>query len=88
MHQEIANWASCQPRIRRVWACDGRLALELEPVADSEETFAVWMAHGQRWSDEVRARIDPQLELAWLDPDGASLPPEEAKLLVYERGMQ
>lgn len=87
MHQAIADWASRHPRIRRVWAGDGRLALELEPVADSEETLAVWMAHGQLWSDEVRARIDPQLELAWFDPDGASLPLEQAKLLVYERGL-
>jgi hypothetical protein len=88
MHQAIADWASLHPRIRRIWECDGRFAVELQPVADSEETLAVWLGHGQRWRDEVHTRIDPGVELAWFDPDGATVPLEEAKLLVYERGMQ
>lgn len=88
MHQAIAEWAAARPRIRRIWAVGDTVALELQPVADSEETLAVWMANGERWRGELHAHIDPGIELAWFDPDGATAPLAEAKLLVYERGMR
>ncbi len=50
----IADWAARNPKIRRLWACEAPLpqvvavALELQPVADSEETSAVWLAHYER----------------------------------------
>lgn len=84
MHEAIGEWASREPRIRRVWASGNRVAIEPEPVADDGETFAVWMAHSRSWTDEVHARIDPGLELAWFDPDAGLLEPAE---LLYERGM-
>ena len=46
----IADRAARNPKIRRVWACEApvpqavAVALELQPVADSEETSAVWLA--------------------------------------------
>jgi hypothetical protein len=86
MPEAIAEWASRHPRIRRVWSSAPQLALELEPVGDSEETFAVWIAHAERWRAELRAQIDPAIELAWLDADGATAAPAEGRLLVYERG--
>jgi hypothetical protein len=88
MHQALAEWAATRPRIRRIWDIGGCVALELQPVADSEETLAVWMANAERWREELQTRIDPGIELAWFDPDGATAPLEEAKLLVYERGMR
>ena len=58
----ITDWATANPRVRRVWLSSGErsggdlIALELEPVPDSEETFAVWMAHCRRWHGELEAR--------------------------------
>ena len=76
---------------RTLWASDAAdaLALELQPVGDSEETFAVWIAHCERWRRELEARIGRPVDLEWLDPDGAAtivLPrPGEADTLIYER---
>jgi hypothetical protein len=88
MHEAIAEWASRHPRIRRIWASDRTLALELQPVADSEETLAVWMANAGRWQLELTRQLGETIELGWFDPDGATLAPEQARSLVYERGMQ
>jgi hypothetical protein len=87
MHEAIADWASRRPRIRRIWASERRLALELQPVADSEETLAVWMANAERWQRELCVRLGEGVELGWFDPDGATVTPEESMLLVYERGL-
>jgi hypothetical protein len=64
----ISVWAAGNPKIRRVWlsACpedsdprdeDISLMLELQPVADSEETLATWMVHCERWRDELRTQL-------------------------------
>jgi hypothetical protein len=74
----ISDWATANPRIRRVWISSGErsgcdlIALELEPVPDSEETFAVWIAHCRRWHGELEARLGRRVRLAWVDPDGVS----------------
>jgi hypothetical protein len=80
----IAEWAARNPKIRRVWVSDSRaedaprpdegivIAVELQPVADSEETFAVWMANCDKWRVELQARLGRIVDLEWLDPDGAA----------------
>ncbi|HYX63765.1 MAG TPA: hypothetical protein VE935_06055 [Burkholderiales bacterium] len=87
MQQAIAEWASLHPRIRRVWACEHRFAVELEPVADSEETLTQWLTRGALWRGELQAAVDPGIELGWFDPDGAGVAVTELESLVYERGM-
>jgi len=88
----VADWAARNPKIRRVWGCEAAdaLALELQPVGDSEETFAVWLAHCEQWRGELEARIGRPVDLEWLDPDGAATivqpRPGEADTLIYERG--
>jgi len=87
----VAEWAARNPKIRRVWASDATdaLALELQPVGDSEETFAVWIGHCEQWRAELEARIGRPVDLEWLDPDGAATivqpRPGEADTLIYER---
>jgi hypothetical protein len=96
----IAHWAAANPKIRRVWliASPGRdaaqsediaVTVELQPVGDSEETLAVWMAHCEQWRKELEARVGHPVPLDWRDTDGATsaLPPDadEASALVYER---
>jgi len=80
----IAEWAAGNPRIRRVWlfdsraedapASDGRIeiALELQPVADSEETITVWLANCDKWRLQLQTRMGRTVDLDWLDPDGAT----------------
>lgn len=96
----IAAWAAGNPKIRRVWlfASPGRdaaqsediaVTVELQPVGDSEETLAVWMAHCEQWRKELEARLGHPVPIDWRDPDGATtaLPPGtgKASTLVYER---
>ena len=79
----ITDWAAARPRIRRVWMSGAdQIALELEPVADSEETLAVWIANCGKWHAELEARLGRPVSLAWLDPDAAWRDPVEE--LVYE----
>jgi len=89
----IADWAAANPKIRRVWVSVGQsgealpVALELQPVADSEETSAIWLAHCGQWSRELGRRIGRAVDLQWLDA-GESLAQaraDKANMLVYER---
>lgn len=99
--ETIAQWAAQHPQIRRVWVYGSRakgshrpdsdidIAVELEPVADSEEALAVWMSHAGAWRWQLQSGISPKVDLEWFDPDGttrvvkAGL--DEAKVLIYER---
>ena len=97
----IAQWAAGNPRIRRVWlfgngapqdhSGNGRieLAVELEPVVDSEETLAIWIANAGSWQSQLRKRVSAPVELEWFDPDGGIAAVQarldEDKALVYER---
>jgi hypothetical protein len=80
----IAHWAAQDPRIRRVWVSPGpHVSVELEPVGDSDETAAVWMAKSSKWRSQLRSGLSPDADLECLDAGshGAS-----ERLLVYERG--
>lgn len=91
----ISDWAARNPKIRRVWTCETpvrdavALALELQPVADSEETSVVWLANCEKWRRELQGRLQRVVDLEWLDPDEASAPnqprPAEVGTLLYER---
>ena len=99
LSQLITDCASANPKIRRVWLFASpadaarpeaiAVTVELQPVGDSEETLAVWMAHCEQWRNELEARIGHPVPLDWRDTDGATIaaPPgaEEASALVYER---
>jgi hypothetical protein len=90
----IAQWAARQPRIRRVWLCasegaqaeDIAVTLELQPVGDSEETLAVWMAHCEEWRKELEARLGRPVPIDWRDLDDG-LGSVEASTLIYERAI-
>ena len=74
MADSIARWAAGTPRVRRVWlfANDApqeargngqiEVALELEPVGDSEETLAIWMANAGSWQSQLRNRVAAAVE--------------------------
>jgi hypothetical protein len=86
----VAEWAAGNPKIKRAWIVgELEVAVQIQPVADSEETIAVWLAKGEQWRSQLRERIDPTLELQWFDPDrdepilGEAL--GEDKTLVFER---
>jgi predicted nucleotidyltransferase len=97
----IVAWAEATPRIRRVWVFGSRakgnprtdsdldIAVEVEPVADSEETLAVWMANSEKWQSELQEHISFTVDLEWFDPDGSTPKVRgalrETGILVYER---
>jgi hypothetical protein len=95
MAESLARWAAKNPKVRRVWMAQDRrkpkvdVTIELEPVADSEESIAVWMAHADEWRAELREDVSPAIDVSWVDPNGAArrLPDvlDEAKVLVYDR---
>lgn len=82
----IAAWGAGEPKIKRVWLTDREeqvdVTVEPQPVTDSEETFAVWIANCERWRAELQARIGRTFDLRWFDPDAAG--PEAGKALIYE----
>ena len=82
----IAAWAAGHPKIRRVWLADREeevhVTLEPQPVADSEETFAVWICNCELWRSELQARIGRTFELRSFDADAAGA--MTGNVLVYE----
>ena len=84
--EAIATWAAGNPKIKRVWLADREeeldVTVEPQPVADSEESFAVWIVNCELWRSEVQARIGRTFELRWFDPNGVG--PKTCKVLVYE----
>jgi hypothetical protein len=91
----VAAWAARNPRVRRVWSCESHaagalaLALELQPVGDSEETAGVWLAHCEKWRRALARRLRRPVELEWIDADEGGAPnqpgPGEVRTLIYER---
>jgi uncharacterized protein len=97
----IAQWGAGNPHIRRVWVYGSRangthrpdsdinIAVELEPVGDSEETLSIWLANGALWQSQLQSRIPLRVDLEWFDPDGGTSTLQAAldrgKVLVYER---
>jgi hypothetical protein len=81
----IARWAASNPNIRRAWMYGNfNVAVELEPVGDSEETLAAWMAKAGLWRAQLQSRMSAPVDLEWFDPDGSTAL-DEARVLVYER---
>jgi predicted nucleotidyltransferase len=97
----IIAWAERTPRVRRVWVLGSRmngnprdddeidLAIEVEPVVDSEETLAVWLAQQDKWRSQLQQQIDTAVGLEWFDPDGSTprvhKALNEGAELIYER---
>jgi len=80
----VAEWAGHNPKIRRVWVSergdDGvAVALEVQPVADSDETLPVWIANSEKWRLELEARIGRTVDLEQRHRT------DEADALIYER---
>jgi hypothetical protein len=94
LDQLVAAWAAHEPKVRRVWLRGGTaaadplpLALELQPVADSEETAATWLAHAAAWRVALQKATGRAVELEWLDPDEPHKRNQSRPdALVYERG--
>jgi predicted nucleotidyltransferase len=100
VQRTLADWAARNPKVRRVWVFGSRargthrpdddidIAVELEPVADSEETLLVWLANSEKWRSQLQDKISLPVDLEWFDPNGgtgtirAAL--DQAKTLVYE----
>ena len=100
MSSLIERWAAGQPQIERVWLCGNlaedegagefiEIALELQPVADSEESLARWVANCEKWRIELAARTGRPIDLHWFDADEAATAiqarSDEPRALVYER---
>ena len=96
----VAEWAARNPKIRRAWMLGDpaahepaeheiEIAVELQPVADSEETFAVWLAKAEQWHSQLRERFGSKVQLVWVDPDvdepALAKELEQSRVLVYER---
>ena len=94
--QQLAAWAASNPRIRRVWLfpwdsrrnargnADLDIAIEMEPVPDSEETIAYWIAHAEEWQAELEKRVGANVDLDWFDPD-VDAPLGAKAVLAYDR---
>jgi hypothetical protein len=99
--EEIAAWARTHEEVRRVWVIGRRaagtaqgdsgldVAVELVPVADSEETLPKWVANADAWRAELQRRVRPKVDLEWVDADAASSETRrearEGRILAYER---
>jgi len=96
----ILAWVKSSPRVRRAWVLGNSageprgpdagvdVAIEIEPVADSEETAAVWMANADTWRSQLQQQVRPEARLHWFDPDGSTPGVKQlldAKDLLYER---
>lgn len=79
----VAEWAARNPKIRSVWVCDGAgaLAIEPQPVVDSDETLPVWIANCEKWRLELEDRLGRAVDLERFDLDA----PRAARTLIYER---
>jgi hypothetical protein len=89
----IGRWAAHESQIRRIWVRGGHaanpllIALELQPVGDSEETAAIWLARSSRWRAELESAVGRAVELEWCDADESpALGAAKADTLVFERG--
>jgi hypothetical protein len=73
----LSAWYSRTARIRRLWAIERldaseapgalRVVVTLEPVGDSDETDAAWMASGRAWQQELRSQLAREVDLEWAD---------------------
>jgi predicted nucleotidyltransferase len=94
--EQLAAWAASQPRIRRVWLFESDakrkarsdseldIAIEMEPVPDSEETIAFWIAHAEEWQTQLEKCVGSGVDLEWFDPD-VDAPLGDKAILAYDR---
>jgi hypothetical protein len=99
VRQTIVAWAQAIPVIRRGWLVghasvyrlgdEINVAIEVEPVGDSEETLVLWLANADQWQSQLQEQTRLPVNLEWFDPDGNT--PKlcgalaEAGGLIYER---
>ena len=71
LRRQIEAWAAANPRVRRVLISEdaAEVAVAPCPVADSEETLPVWIAHCDAWRRELIELTGRSVRLDWLDPD-------------------
>ena len=96
--EKLAAWAASHPRIRRVWIFESEakrraysdsdiyidIAIEMEPVPDSEETIAFWIAHAEEWQAQLEKCLGSSVDLEWFDPD-VDAPLGDKAILAYDR---
>jgi predicted nucleotidyltransferase len=94
--EQLAAWAASHPRIRRVWLFESsakrkarpdselHIAIEMEPVPDSEETIAYWIAHAEEWQTQLEKCVGSSVDLEWFDPD-VDAPLGDKAILAYDR---
>lgn len=75
----LERWYATHPKVLRLWAIEDqaapgqtgkaglRVVVMLAPTLDADETFPFWMAHGRRWTDELRRQVAPLARLELLD---------------------
>jgi predicted nucleotidyltransferase len=92
----LVGWAKANPRVRRVWVfgsdakrnaradTDIDIAIEMEPVPDSEETLSYWIAHAEEWQAQLEERLGANVDLEWFDPD-VDAPLGDRAVLAYDR---
>src|SRR5262245_17080965 len=95
----IVAWAQAIPAIRRGWLLSEAsayrpgdeisVAIEVEPVGDSEETLVLWLAHSDQWQSELQEQTRLRVNLEWFDLDGNTPKIRGALVnasgLIYER---
>jgi hypothetical protein len=99
MCNTIVAWAQAIPTIRRGWLVGDasrcrrgdeiKVAIEVEPVGDSEETLVLWLANSDQWQSQLQEQTRLPVSLEWFDLDGRT-PKVRGALakvggLIYER---
>lgn len=88
----IIEWADHESKIRRVWAGmhdkSVNIAIELEPIADSDEELLLWMSKAEAWQADLQQQTSRTVHLEWLDPyasNGTVQSPDSTYSLIYDR---
>jgi len=95
----INKWANQEAKIRRVWirttltgsANHTDIAVEIEPVNDSEEELLLWMAKSHDWQVVLQNQISGTVQLECIDPyasTGEAQHPDTGYRLLYERNQR
>ena len=95
----IRHWANHEEKIRRVWLLepagdetggegDHSIAVELDPVHDSDEEMLLWVSKSGEWQSSLR-EMAPAIRLEWMNPysgaGAAREDPDASRSLVYDR---
>jgi hypothetical protein len=69
----LARWYAAHASIRRLWAIEGPVALEilvaLEPTSDGNESLPIWLANRRRWATDLQLLIRREIQLRLVVPD-------------------